>query len=53
MKFLTEGLGRVGNVRLAGQGPRDPSHLWLETLGNMESSRSRWRPCTLSLTLSF
>ena len=30
MKSLTEGLSRVGNVRLAGWGPRDPSHLWLE-----------------------
>ena len=27
MKCLTEGLSRVGNVRLAGWGPRDPSHL--------------------------
>ena len=32
MKSLAEGLSRVGNVRLAGWRPRDPSHLWLETV---------------------
>ena len=52
MKSLTEGLSRVGNVRLAGWGPRDPSHLWLETLSDMASSRSQWRSCTFSLALS-
>ena len=41
MKSLTEGLSRVGNVRLAGWGPRDPSHVWLETLSDMASSRSQ------------
>ena len=30
MKSLIEGLSCVGNVRLAGWGPRDPSHLWLK-----------------------
>ena len=52
MKSLTEGLSRVGNVRLAGWGPRDPSHLWLETLSDMACSRSQWRSCTFSLALS-
>ena len=52
MKSLTEGLSHVGNVRLAGWGPRDPSHLWLETLSDMASSRSQWRSCTFSLALS-
>ena len=52
MKCLTEGLSRVGNVRLAGWGPRDPSHLWLETLSDMACSRSQWRSCTFSLALS-
>ena len=51
MKCLTEGLSRVGNVRLAGWGPRDPSHFWLETLGDIVSSRSHWCSCTFSLTL--
>ena len=49
MKCLTEGLSRVGNVRLAGWEPRDPSPLWLETLSDMASSRSQWRSCTFSL----
>ena len=31
MKSLTEGLSRVGNVKLADRGPRDPPHLWSET----------------------
>ena len=31
-KSLTEVLSFVGNVRLAGWGPRDPSHLCSETL---------------------
>ena len=51
MKCLTESLSRVGNVRLAGWGPRDPSHLWLETLSDMASSRSQWRSCAFSLAL--
>ena len=51
MKCLTEGLTRVGNVRLAGWGPRDPSHLWLETLSDM-ASRSQWPSCISSLALS-
>ena len=51
MKCLTEGLSLVGNVRLAGWGPRDPSDLWLETLSDMASSRSQWRSCTFSLAL--
>ena len=29
MKSLTEGLSHVGNVGLAGLGPRDPSQLWV------------------------
>ena len=37
MKSLTEGSSRVGHVRLAGWGPRYPSHLWLETLSDMAS----------------
>ena len=37
MKPLTEFFGCVGNVWLAGWGPRDPSHLWLETLSDMVS----------------
>ena len=41
MKSLNKDLSRVGNVRLAGCGPRDPSHLWLETLSDMPSSRSQ------------
>ena len=41
MKSLTEDLSRVGNVRSAGWGSRDPSHLWLETLSDMASSRSQ------------
>ena len=45
-------LSRVGNVRLAGWAPRDPSHLLLETLSDVASSRSQWRPCTFSLALS-
>ena len=52
MKSSTEGLSRVGNVRLAGWGPRDPSHLWLETLSDMVSSRSQWRSSTFFLALS-
>ena len=52
MKSLTECFSRVDNVRLAGWGPRDPSHLWLETLSDMASSRSQWRSCTFSLALS-
>ena len=52
-KSLTEGLSHVGNVRLAGLRPRDPSHLWLETLSDMASSRSQWRSCTFSLALFF
>ena len=52
MQSLTEGLIRVGNVRLAGWRLRDPSHLWLETLSDMASSRSQWRSCTFSLTRS-
>ena len=51
MKSSTEGLSRVGNVRLAGWGPRDQSHLRLETLSDM-ASRSQWRSCTFSLALS-
>ena len=51
MKCLTEGLSRIGNVRLAGWGPRDPFHLWLETLSDM-TSRSQWRSCFFSLVLS-
>ena len=51
MKSLTEGLSQVGNIRLAGRAPRDPSHLWLETLSDM-ASRSQWRSCTFSLTVS-
>ena len=43
MKSLTEGLSRVGDVSLAGWGPRDPSYFWLETLSDMASSRSQWR----------
>ena len=49
MKSPTEGLSRVGNVRLTGWGTRDPSHLWLETLSDMASFRSQWRSCTFSL----
>ena len=41
MKSLPEGLSSVGNGRLADWGPRDPSHLWLETLSDMASSRSQ------------
>ena len=52
MKSLTEGLSRVGNVKLTGWGHRDPSHVWLETLNDMASSRSQWRSCTFSLTRS-
>ena len=52
MKSLTKGLSRVGNVRLADWGPRDPSHLWLETLSDMASSRSQWHSYTFSLALS-
>ena len=52
MKSLTEGLSRVGNVKLAGWGPRYLSHLWLETLSGMTSSRSLWRSYTFSLALS-
>ena len=37
MKPLTKGLSSVGNVRLTGFGPQDPSHLWLETLRDMAS----------------
>ena len=51
-KYLTEGLSRVGNIRLAGWRPRDPSHLWLETLSDKASSCSQWRSCTFSLALS-
>ena len=50
MNSLTEGLSRVGNVRLADWGPRDPLHLWLETLSDV-TSRSQWRSCTLSIAL--
>ena len=52
MKSSTEGLNRVDNVRLASWGPRDPSHLWLETLSDMASFRNQWRSCTFSLALS-
>ena len=52
MKSLTEGLSRVGNVRLAGWEPRYPSHLLLETLSDLES-RSQWRSCTFNLALFF
>ena len=38
---------------LAGWGPRDPSHPWLETLSDMASFRSQWRSCSLSLALSY
>ena len=41
IKSLTEGLSCVNNVRLGDWGPRDPSHLWLETLSDMASSRSQ------------
>ena len=50
MKSLTEGLSRVGNV-MAGWEPRGSSHLWLDTLSDMASSRSQWRSCTFSLAL--
>ena len=53
MKSLTEGLSRVGNVMLAGWGPRDPSQLRLATLSDMASSRSQWRSRTFSLAPSF
>ena len=52
MKSLTEGLSRFGNVRLLGWGPRDPSHLWLETLSDMASSSCQWCSCIFSLALS-
>ena len=52
IKSLTDGQSRVGNVGLAGWGPRDPSHLWLEILSDITSSRSQWRSCTFSLALS-
>ena len=53
MKSLTEGLSRVSNLRLGpGWGPRDPSHLWLETLSDMACPCSQWRSCTFSLALS-
>ena len=51
MKSLNEGLSRVGNVRLAGWGPRDPSHLCLEFLSDMACSRGHWRSCTFSIFL--
>ena len=51
MKSLIEGLSRVGNVRLAGWGSPDPSHLWLESLNDMMSSRSQWRSCTFLLEI--
>ena len=51
MKSLTEGLSRVGNISLAGWGPRGPPHLWLEKLSDVASSRSQWHFCTFSLPL--
>ena len=53
MKSLTEGLSRVGNVRLVGWKPWDPSHLWLETLSDEASSRSQWRSLYISLVCPF
>ena len=44
MKSLTEGLSRIGNVRLVGWG-------LLETLSDMTSSRSQWHSSTFSLAL--
>ena len=38
-------LGSVGRIRLPGWRPRDPSHLWLDTLKNMAANRSQWREC--------
>ena len=38
-------LGCVGRIRLPGWGPRDPSHLWLDTLKDMAANRSQWREC--------
>ena len=45
MKSLNCGLGRVGQVRLPGWGPKDPPMAWLETLGDMAICRSQWRHC--------
>ena len=50
---VQSGLSRVGNVRLAGWGPRGPSYLWLETLSDMACPHSQWHSCTFSLALSF
>ena len=52
LRMSDDRLIRVSNVGWAGWGPRDPSHLWLETLSDMASSRSQWRSCTFSLALS-
>ena len=48
MKSLTTRLSCVGRVRLPGWGPRDPAHLWLETLSDMARSRDQWRSCIVS-----
>ena len=52
MKSLVEGFSNSCNVRLAGWGPRDPSHIRLETPSDVASSHIQWYSFTFSFSLS-